>query len=369
MPGLVDMIKKNLVLAGAYVSAQWVALARLTDVYRPDSFACLVCGMCLVHLVVLLQQAFSFQSGLEHEEQLDQKKLLRLSPRYQLSAVFGATVLLMTMLLLSGVPAAWSETSHLSGIALSLASLGLHAKHLYDALASHQKWREPQVKSKEHLILTMSPLEATEDTPPDLAHERAQKWLAAKAVKATFAWLAVSVLAAILLDVVQLRGQLLKYDVNRGHLTSPGGSEAFHNTLLLDTNADSLMLNVELFDHTQNLTLKIEHPLLNDSEEIAFNASGEHQMDIPAGPLYSRILLRAVGSYRSTTYAIHVIRVAPAITVSLNSSFDGSDYPNLADVRFVERRRLRQPDEEPHSRGERDRGLTWTHLRDVGQVG
>ncbi|CAE7203538.1 unnamed protein product [Symbiodinium sp. CCMP2592] len=340
VPPLVDLIKKNLVLFGAYVSAQWVALARLTAVYQPESFACLVCGMCVVHLVVLLQQTFSLQRGLEHEERLQQKQLLRLSPQHLLSGVFGAVLTLMTALLVSGVSAAWSETSRLSGIILNGICLALHGKHLHDAIASHKKWREPQVQSKEYLALTMFPLQATEDAPPELTRERAQNWLVAKAVKATFSWLAASVLAVILLDAVQLRGQLLKYDVSRGYLTSPGCREAFHNTLLLDTNADSLTLNAEVFDAQSGLMLKVEHPLLNSSEEIGFNSSGEHQISLPSGPLYGRIVLRALGSYKNTNYTIHVIRVASAVTVSMNSSFNGSKYPKLANTRFLEKRRL-----------------------------
>ncbi|CAE7769292.1 unnamed protein product [Symbiodinium sp. CCMP2592] len=49
-----------------------------------------------------------------------------------------------------------------------------------------------------------------------------------------------------------------------------------------------------------------------------------------------------MGSYRNTAYAIHVLRVAPAITVSVNGSFNSSMYPKLADVRFSESRRLQR---------------------------
>ncbi|CAE7769278.1 unnamed protein product [Symbiodinium sp. CCMP2592] len=177
------MIKKNMVLFGAYVSAQWIAMARLTAVYQPGSFSCLVCGMCLLHLVVLLQQTWSFQCGLQHEELLEEQKLLRLGQQHTLSIFFGALVLLLTVLFLSGVPPAWSQTSQLSGIALTCISLGLHAKHLYDATASSQRWREPQVQSKEYLVLTMLPLQSIDAPKPELTGERAQKWLLAKAFR------------------------------------------------------------------------------------------------------------------------------------------------------------------------------------------
>ena len=267
--GFMDMIKGNAVLFGTYVSSQWLALSRLTAVYRPVGFALLASGMCLVHLLVLLQQAWSFRSGLEHAERLAERKLLRLAPQASVSMLFGAVVLLMAVLLIAGAVTAWPEATKLNAIGLSCVCLGLHARHLCDTTASYKKWREPQVESKEYLSLTLPLLEATSETPRKLTRVRAQKWLIAMVLKTTFAWLAASVLGVTLLDMAQLRGQVVKYDVGRGHLTSPGSSEAFHNTLLLDTNADSLTLNAEVLDGMHELRLEVRHPLLNISEEVA----------------------------------------------------------------------------------------------------
>ena len=335
-------IRKNAFLCGAYLSAQWLAMARLTAVFGRRAFAFLVCILYLLHLLVLLQQALSFHHGLEHEELLTQRKLLRLAPTHLLTGIFWLLVLPVVPLLVHGMRAAFSESPQLSALAVICTCVLLHAKHLHDATSSHNKWREPQIQSKEYVPFTALPLQMASDAPTKLTYERALKWLAAKAVKMIFAWLASCALAMILLDLLQMRGQLLKYDVSRGHLTSPGSREAFHNTLLLDTNADSLTLNVELFDHTRDLLLKVEHPLLNDTELVRFNESGEHQISIPPGPLYGRISLWAVGSYADTNYTIHVIRVAPAIKVSVNSSFNSSKHPSLADVRFYEERRLQR---------------------------
>ncbi|CAE7942396.1 unnamed protein product [Symbiodinium necroappetens] len=340
VPSLLPMIRKNAFLCGAYLSAQWLAMARLTAVFGRRAFAFLVCILYLLHLLVLLQQALSFHHGLEHEELLTQRKLLRLAPTHLLTGIFWLLVLPVVPLLVHGMRAAFSESPQLSALAVICTCVLLHAKHLHDATSSHNKWREPQIQSKEYVPFTALPLQMASDAPTKLTYDGALKWLAAKAVKMIFAWLASCALAMILLDLLQMRGQLLKYDVSRGHLTSPGSREAFHNTLLLDTNADSLTLNVELFDHTRDLLLKVEHPLLNDTELVRFNESGEHQISIPPGPLYGRISLWAVGSYADTNYTIHVIRVAPAIKVSVNSSFNSSKHPSLADVRFYEERRL-----------------------------
>ena len=81
-------------------------------------------------------------------------------------------------------------------------------------------------------------------------------------------------------------------------------------------------------------------PELQDRGSFFLNASGEQQLSLPSGPLYSRLSLLAVGDYVNTTYVIHILRVGEAISLGLSGSFSEAKYPDLAGIVFREERRL-----------------------------
>ncbi|CAE7258305.1 unnamed protein product, partial [Symbiodinium microadriaticum] len=259
-------------------------------------------------------------------------------PQFTIAALLSVPVLGMAAALALRLEAALSQPPQLTAMFAMCVCIGLRVKHVYDMIM-HIRWRDPCILSAEYFPYSLPPMPTTTDAPAKLSGDRAKKWLAAVSLKMLFAWIASAAMALALSDFLHLRGELLKYEVSRGHLTYPSNNEAVHNTLLLDSNADALTLGIELFDHTHGVQMKIESPLLNASDVIPFNKSGEHQLALPSGPFYSRITLIALGAHVHTNYTIHVLRVQPAITVSLSSSFPSKN-PNLSAVVFHEERRL-----------------------------
>ena len=86
-------------------------------------------------------------------------------------------------------------------------------------------------------------------------------------------------------------------------------TSTLHNTLLLHADADTLIFGFEAGDHTENVSVRLEHPQLGkeDAENISSvsqvmsdehagspkTLSGEYKIILPAGPLYSRIIVKA----------------------------------------------------------------------------
>ena len=55
------------------------------------------------------------------------------------------------------------------------------------------------------------------------------------------------------------------YSFSKGHLTYMSEITAFHNTLLLHDETDSVVFFFKAGPHTKNITMTLEHPQLNET--------------------------------------------------------------------------------------------------------
>ena len=340
MPRFSVLLRGSLVLLAVHTSTQWLLVEYFTKSTSLPVLMMLVFGTVATHVLVLLQRHATLALGVQYEEVLrSSRQLLRL-PR-------ANWPILLAFLLLQAAMAGTIIMKLLAGYARKpfvelgfLAGMAMHTKAMYDTCAGRQKWREPQLASQEVYGAAIEVMAST-DTPVSLAPGQVKKLAHMWTITGSTSLIAFMLVARVMLDVLQLRGELVDYSVSRGKLAYMAGSHALHNTLLLDQNADSLMLNVQLGEFTHGVLIKTEHPLLPaDDTALILNESGEQQISLPGGPLYSRLSLLAMGDYVNTTYIIHILRVGEAISVSLTSTFNAGKYPELKGSLFHEERRL-----------------------------
>jgi len=343
LPALPAILQSTLLLVAAHVSSQWLLVEYFTKVYNFKVLVFLVFGMISAHVLVLLQRGRTLTFSLQHEEVLQQsRKLLRTRMvNTRITVMFVALTSSMCLAMFLNIVARSPSSSELVGELGVLTALAMHAWAMYSTCTAREKWREPQLEHPEVYTFLVESMPRTDEEPCSLSNGRAGKLLFVHYIT-TFLILGGLMLAArITLDVMQLRGELVDYTVNRGKLSYPAGSHAVQNTLLLDQNVDSLTLNVQLGDFTHGVMIQLHHPLLgNASDVLHINESGDQQLSLPNGPLYSRLSLLALGDYVNTTYMIHILRVGEAVDVSLKSAFDTTKYPELVGSIFEESRRL-----------------------------
>ena len=144
-------------------------------------------------------------------------------------------------------------------------------------------------------------------------------------------------------DSCYLRGELMHHSWNRGYLIHPADARATHSTLLLDSNADSLIVTLEGGPHTQDMFVSVEHPLLNQSEPTLVTSATEYQVSLPQGPLYGKIKVLTVGVYANTDYTVHILRLDETMNVTFSSwiRLPTEQQKNKhADTSFEEERRV-----------------------------
>lgn len=135
--------------------------------------------------------------------------------------------------------------------------------------------------------------------------------------------------------------------------------------MLLHTNVDSFTFSFAAGQFTSRLQLKLEHPLLELHDSVAemvpiFDANesekgvtdqSEHTVSVPAGPLYSRLIIEAESHLHSkpTQYMIHLLRLGEAVTLSLNANINPVHFENSREKAsdFQEKRRWLHQDRHP----------------------
>lgn len=159
----------------------------------------------------------------------------------------------------------------------------------------------------------------------------------------------LSLLIFIVLDGLQMRGELVDYSVSRGFITTPPHALTMQNTLLLHKNVDSFTFSCVPGPFTSKVQLRLEHPLLesNDTEmvplfeeETAERHGGEFTVSLPAGPLYGRLIIQAESHLheKPTEYTMHVLRVGDDISLSLGARINPVHFELDTSVQFMERR-------------------------------
>ena len=334
VPPLPVLLRSTLVMLSVHVTSQWILVEYFTRMYSFPALMFLVFSTVSTHILVMLERYKTCVLGMQYDEVLQTKRhLLRLrTASMKILIVFTALQASMMGTILAKLTVA-SSKQLVTELGFS-AGLALHAKAMYDTSAVRQKWREPQLASKEIYTAALETMPSTSTRPITLSSQRARNLSLVWRVTLAVVIIALMLVARITLDVLQLRGELVGYSISRGKLVYPAGSQAFHNTLLLDQNADSFTLELQLGDFTQGVRIELVHPLLSnqDNEPLFVNASGEEKLSLPSGPLYSQLVLHAVGDYANTTYLIHILRVGEAISINLSATFNEARYPELAGV-------------------------------------
>ncbi|CAE7545753.1 unnamed protein product [Symbiodinium sp. CCMP2456] len=347
LPSLPVLLRSSLVMLSVHVSSQWILVEFFTSMYSFRAMMLLIFGTLATHLLVMLERYQTCALAVQYDQVLQKKRHLLQLPATHLTSL-GIFVALQAAILTIVIAklAAGSGDSRQQFVSelCFLLGLAMHGKAMYDSCAVRRKWREPQLASQEVYTATLEAMQSTSEPPASLSRKRAQSLSVLRHVTTAVVVIALMLVARVTLDVLQLRGELVDYGLTRGKLIYPSGSSAFHNTLLLDQNADSFTVDLHLGEFTRGAEIKLVHPFVtkDDQEHGSFflNASGEQQLSLPSGPLYSRLSLLAVGDYVNTTYVIHILRVGEAISLSLSGNFSEAKYPELAGTVFREERRL-----------------------------
>ena len=103
-------------------------------------------------------------------------------------------------------------------------------------------------------------------------------------------------------------GVLVDYSFSEGHLVYLSQATASQNTLLLHESTDSVNFVLEPGAFTKNVTLKLEHlqledqtltvPLLGEAEAEGTQPMLKYQLNLPQGPLYTRVTVEAQSALR-----------------------------------------------------------------------
>ena len=328
---MLGFCRSSLILSTSYVTVLYCAV-QLED--ANPALLGLGLVLCSLHCLVLYQKISSYTAGLWHGQALDEGRLLRSPPTVSL----GIFRVIASVLLACGLY--WRNLSLMAAVA---AVVALHGIQLHGAVAGLKKWRQPQIRCHELFAVRPELLAHSNESPKQLSRERVRMLIGARCFMGCLAVCAVSIPGLVALDGLQVRGELVEYSFDRGHLVYPSETQGFHNTVLLDASVDSMVLNVEAGPNTMGLHLKVEHPLLpsgNETfQEFGTNKAGEFQVFLPAGPLYGRIIATAVGRHSNTSYVFHILRSGTAVKVALHGQFDKTVYKDVKS-NFSEVRRL-----------------------------
>ena len=342
LPSVVAFCRGCAVLFISYISVLH-CLVQLEGISRRLLGLCLV--LLALHCLVLYQVLSSFTFGLWHAEALDQGRLLS-SPlpswfSWAFFVGFAACLLAGTLWI--------SAFGCNTAVVAVLVVLALHALQLDTALSALQKWREPQIKCEEFHQVNSELLPHSNELPAQLSRLRFLKLALLRCFMGCLVVCAAGVLGLVTLDGSQVRGELVDYSFNRGHLLYPSEGQTFHNTVLLDNTVDSLVLTLEAGPNTIGIQLKVQHSLLPENETfypMDNEKSGEFQVFLPASPLYGRISVVAVGHHASSTYVFHALRSGAAVKVRLQGAFSPEQYPDIKS-NFGEERRLQYLQKHP----------------------
>ncbi|CAE7197492.1 unnamed protein product, partial [Symbiodinium sp. KB8] len=345
LPSVPVLLRSSLVMLSVHVSSQWILVEFFTSMYSFPAMMLLIFGTLATHLLVMLERYQTCALAVQYDQVLQKKRRLLQLPATHLMPLGIFVVLqaaILTIIFAKLATGSGDSRKQLVSELCFLLGLAMHGKAMYDSGAARRKWREPQLASQEVYTATLEAMQSTVEHPARLSRKRGQSLTVLRVVTSAVVVIALMLVARVTLDVLQLRGELVDYGLTRGKLIYPSGSSAFHNTLLLDQNADSFTVDLRLGEFTRGAEIKLVHPFVTKEDRGSFflNASGEQQLSLPSGPLYSRLSLLAVGDYVNTTYVIHILRVGEAISLGLSGSFSEAKYPDLAGIVFREERRL-----------------------------
>ena len=334
---LPSLLRRQLVLAAAHASVQWLLLDRLAQIFEIAEI--LVISVCLfgTHAVALRQMQLTDARALEFEQVLESDTtLLRLKSSKELIALLGLALLVLSAAATAGFmnhyrrDAVFDPLSAALPFLSLLTTLVLHVADFRASLTALEKWRLPQLATEfTNVAKVFQTISGIQDR--GLSQRRSLRKQFVRFLTCMYALGAVSLLMFIVLDGVQMRGELVTYSFSRGYTTIPPHSQALQNTVLLHSSVDSLPFTFKPGPFTSRIQVRLEHPLVDSAAEpvTVFQGSrrneqgeGEYSLFIPAGFLYSRFIVEATSPlhWKCTRYVIHFLRITETVTVSINAS-------------------------------------------------
>ena len=279
-------------------------------------------SLFVLHLAVLYKMHLTNSRALEYEEVLEtERKLLELQSSRETLITVILALLVLVIAAVRGLVKNPTVSAVLPCISL-LTAVVLHLMDFRSSLSGMKMWRSPQLQATECTSLSSKALSTTKGPVPlKLSRRRNGRLQLVRLLTWLLATGALTLLILIVLDGLKMRGELIDYSFTRGHITTPPHALAHQNTLLLHKDVDSLPFTFSTGPFTSKVKLRLEHPLLNSSEAenvTIFDGNstdgGEYSISVPAGPLYSRLIVDAASHLhqKPTRYVIHLIRTGEA---------------------------------------------------------
>ncbi|OLP76005.1 Ankyrin repeat and SOCS box protein 3 [Symbiodinium microadriaticum] len=355
-----SLLRRQLILATGHASAQWFLLDRFSQMFAIANIMAISISLFVIHVVVLWQTEILNACALRYEQVLkSQNKLLPLRQRKEVLPLLAVASLVLLLALTSGILSSTTK-QHKSAANATLpcttlfATVALHLLDLYSSVSGLQAWRAPQLSATEFTRVSSEGLETTDTKAevPALSRARRFRKQLVRLLTSLVAVGALNILMLIVLDGLQMRGELVDYSFNRGYTAIPPHSQALHNTLLLHKDVDAVSFAYETGPFTSQVKLRLEHPLLDIKEATVFDSEaadsterkgGEYTVSMPAGPLYSRLVVEASSHlhHQPTKYVVHLLRIGEAVSLSIDGPMNPAHFAGakIASVTFNETRR------------------------------
>lgn len=286
-------------------------------------------SLFLVHVAVLRKIELTDSKALEYAEVLEQeRKLLELQSSKKLLIFLIIVVIVLVLSVIVGLARTRATVSAFLPCLSLAAALAVHLMDFRTSLSGIQMWRSPQLQASECTAMSsmgLSSLKSVEGIQLTLSKSRNARLHLVRLLTWLLATAALSLLAFIVLDGMQMRGELVDYSFGRGYLTTPPHALARQNSLLLHSNVDSLPFTFAAGPYTSEVKLLLEHPyekLDSDAGKPvplpkageAEHGGGEYVVSLPSGPLYSRLTIQAFSHLyeEPTRYVFHIIRIGEA---------------------------------------------------------
>ena len=341
-----SLFRRLLVLAAAHASVQWFLLDRLAKMFQIAEIMVISFCVFAIHVVVLWQMEFTNVEALRFEQVLaTEQKLLRLkAPRHATACLSIALVVLFAAFVAGILRRHADLTETLLCMVSLLTAIVLHVLDFRASAAGLDQWRSPQLQATEFTSFSSKGFQSVDDGPDaaggDMSRGRNLRKHFVRWLCCALSSVGAIILVLIVLDGLQMRGELLAYGMNRGFLMTPPHSEAFTNTLLLHKSVDSLSFTFEAGPFTSLVKLRLEHPLMAPDHPAAqpvtiFDSApeqgaqgGEYSLPLPAGPLYGRLIVEASSPLhpKPTQYVLHLLRITEAVTLSVQASINPSHF-------------------------------------------
>ena len=335
---LPSMLRRQWVLAASHATVQLYLLESLSKMFEMSVISVISASLLAIHLLVLCQMEMTYSAALHYEQAMErQGKLVTLTGTSSVLTLLVSAVVMLLVAVAVGILGNEAMVSAAIPCTSLATSVAWHLMDFRSSLAGLDKWRSPQLKATEFTGTAGKSFETISSSDSkSLTRGREFQKQMMRFLVGLLAVGALGILVLLCLDGMKMRGELVDYSFSCGRLSIPPNPSAVQNTLLLHTSVDSCSFRFEAGLHTSKVHLRLEHAYgytalsqgvtvfdedhdkVNTGEE---KRAGEISVNLPAGPLYSRIIVSASSHLHKTPtrYMIHLLRVGEAVKLLLDA--------------------------------------------------